>query len=221
MQKEDYAKALDLYNRALKLVNWLPWERNVAMCLTYLSRWDEAYTQWEHVINDSRTPDADISFMRDQEWSLMYYKGYICPHPPRFNGIEGCYRRPDHKTLNTTYVPLPMIEGKSWTAKKVLASGDFTVITPDGHTWYSNQTNMTTINLLNSRIKTGEHTAVRFVLPDDTELVLGPQSDITIDKFIYNPNESYTEMTIDLIKGFFRFVTGKLSHQDPASKNVK
>jgi hypothetical protein len=221
MQKEDCAKAVELYDRALRLTSYLQWAKNRTICLANLHRYDAAYAQWETLINDRQTPDADIRGMRVQEWNIMYDKGYVCPEPPRFNGIEGCYRRPDHRTLDTTYVPLPYIQGKTWTAKDVISSGKFTVTTRDGHEWHSGEVNMTTLNLLDARIKTGKGTVVRFLLPDDTTFVLGPNSDITIDNFVYNANESYSEMAISIATGFFRFVTGKLVHKDQTSKKVK
>ena len=62
---------------------------------------------------------------------------------------------------------------------------------------------------------------VPFLLPDDTAFVLGPNADIKMDDFVYNPNESHTEMAIQVTEGFFRFVTRKMSHGDPTSKNIK
>jgi len=218
MQKGDCGKALERYDRALKLTSFLQWSKNRTLCLAELRRYDEAYAQWEILINNRDTPDADVRAMRYAEWEIMYDKGYICPLPPIFNGTEGCHRRPDHRTLDTTYVPLPYIKGKTWTAKQVLSSGKFTVTTTDGHEWHSGEVNMTTLNLLDARIKTDKGTVVRFVLPDDTTFVLGPQSDITMDNFIYDPNESMSSMVISLAKGMFRFVSGKLSH--PVSKSI-
>jgi hypothetical protein len=220
MQKGDCGKAVELYGQALKLTKFPQWSKNRTMCLATLHRFDEAYGEWEKLINDRTTPDAEIRGMRLEEWNIMYDKGYICPVPPFFNGTEGCYRRPDHKTLDTTYVPLPYIEGKTWTPRQVISSGTFTVTTRDGHVWHNGEVNMTTLNLLDARIKTDKGTVVRFLLPDDTTFALGPEADITLDDFIYDPNESHTDVTMKVIEGGFRFVSGKLSHPDPASKTV-
>jgi hypothetical protein len=220
MQKGNCGKAVELYGQALQLTNFLQWSKNQTVCLTTLHRFDEAYSQWETLINDPGTPDEDIRGMRMAEWNIMYDKGYICPVPPFFNGSEGCYRRPDHKTLDSTYVPLPYIEGKTWTAKQVISSGSFTVTTRDGHEWHSGEVNMTTLNLLDARIRTDKGTVVRFMLPDDTTFALGPESDITFDDFVYDPNESHSSMIIKSVQGSFRFVSGKFSHPDPASKTI-
>jgi len=158
--------------------------------------------------------------MRLEEWNIMYDKGYICPQPPYFNGTAGCYRRPDHKSLDKIYVPLPYIEGKTWTPKQVISSGPFTVTTRDGHEWHSGEVNMTTLNMLDARIKTGKGTAVRFLLPDDTTFAIGPLADVTFDDFVYDPNENHTSMTMKVIAGRFRFVSGKFAHPDPAGKTI-
>jgi hypothetical protein len=220
LQKGDCGKAVALYDQALKLTKFSPWSTNRTICLGSLHRYDEAYANWETLINDRNTPDADIRGMRMEEWNIMYNKGYICPAPPSFNGTAGCYRRPDHKTLDTTYVPLPYIEGKTWTAKNVISSGKFTVTTRDGHEWHSGEVNMTTLNLLDARIKTGKGTVVRFLLPDDTTFALGPEAEVIFDDFVYDPNENKSSMTMKVIAGGFRFVSGKLSHPDPSSKTI-
>ena len=68
--------------------------------------------------------------------------------------------------------------------------------------------------------------AVRFLLPDETIFTLGPNSDMTFDHFVYDPNTSASAMTANVAKGIFRFVTGKFSHTeipggDPQSKSIK
>jgi hypothetical protein len=220
LQKGNCGKAVELYGQAIKLTKFAQWSKNSAYCLAQLHRFDEAYAGWEKLINDRTTPDSDIRGMRLEEWNIMYDKGYICPFPPFFNGTEGCYRRSDKKSLDKIYVPLPYIEGKTWTPKQVISSGTFTVTTRDGHVWHSGEVNMTTINMLDARIKTDKGTAVRFLLPDDTTFALGPESDITFDNFVYDPNESHSTVAINIAEGFFRFVSGKLSHPDPASKSI-
>jgi len=220
MEKGDCGKAVGLYESALNLTKFLQWQKNQTICLARLHRFDEAFAEWEKLINDRNTPDADIRGMRMAEWDIMYDKGYICPVPPYFNGAEGCYRRPDHKTLDKTYVPLPYIEGRTWTAVDVISSGPFTVTTRDGHEWHSGEVNMTTLNLLDAKIKTGKGTAVRFLLPDMTTFALGPEAEVTFDDFVYDPNENHTSMTMKVATGSFRFVSGKLAHPDPASKTV-
>ena len=52
--------------------------------------------------------------------------------------------------------------------------------------------------------------AFRFV--DDTELSVGSNSTVKLDRFIYDPDTSVKSFVIRATKGMFRFVTGKLDH---------
>lgn len=52
----------------------------------------------------------------------------------------------------------------------------------------------------------GGEAQIRF--RDDTRLVVGPNSRILIDKFVFNPDQSVKQVGIDLVKGAFRFVSG-------------
>src|SRR5205823_1596962 len=45
-------------------------------------------------------------------------------------------------------------------------------------------------------------------------MTVGPNSDLTIDKFVYNPDSGTGNMTVSAAKGVLRFVGGKLSKQE-------
>ena len=45
-------------------------------------------------------------------------------------------------------------------------------------------------------------------LNDDTKLALGPGARMTLDKFVYDPNQSGGTVAVNLLKGAFRFITG-------------
>jgi hypothetical protein len=214
-------KVIELYTQALALYTFRPWIQNRAGCMSVLTHYDEAYAQWEMLINDPSTPDKLIPEFRHMEWSIMYFKGYVCPRPPRFNGLEGCTGRKDRTHLDTIYVPLPYIQGRDWRAKDVLSSGPYTVTTKDGHVYRSGEFNPTTVNLMDSHIQTGHKTVVQFVLPDDTIFSIGPEADLTIDDFVYDPNTNLTKMAAALTKGIFRFVTGKIVSHNPEILNSR
>lgn len=44
---------------------------------------------------------------------------------------------------------------------------------------------------------------------DDTKLVVGPNSALVIDAFIFNKNNSARKVSISALKGAFRFISGK------------
>jgi hypothetical protein len=52
---------------------------------------------------------------------------------------------------------------------------------------------------------------IRFI--DDTRLVVGPNSRLRIDKFVFNPDNTAQQVTIDMVKGAFRFISGNSSHK--------
>jgi hypothetical protein len=225
MQKDDCATAVSLYDKALALTDFIQWQENRAICMRTLRDFDAAYASWERIVKDPKTPEEEIPSIRAEEWWNMYDKGYTCPLPPFFNGIVGCHRRADRvvKTLDSTYVPLPYIEGKYWTPLAIVSSGPYHITTTDGRTYDcpNGSTNCTTLNLLNARITTDSHTAVRFLLPDETVFTLGPDSDMKLDDFVYDPNTNMSTAALNMTKGVFRFVTGKIANHDPAGKKLK
>lgn len=48
---------------------------------------------------------------------------------------------------------------------------------------------------------------IKFI--DDTRLVIGPNSRLTIDTFVFNPDLTARKVTITALKGTFRFISGK------------
>jgi hypothetical protein len=58
-------------------------------------------------------------------------------------------------------------------------------------------------------IRTAKESEGEFVFQDDTKLAVGPDSAITLDKFVYDPSGKGGEIVIEATKGAFRFITGK------------
>ena len=52
---------------------------------------------------------------------------------------------------------------------------------------------------------------IRFV--DNTRIVVGPNSRLRIDEFVFNPNNTAKKVTINAIRGTFRFISGNSPHQ--------
>jgi hypothetical protein len=51
------------------------------------------------------------------------------------------------------------------------------------------------------------------MLLDGTVVSMGPNSDMVIDEFVYDPDTSSDRFLARITKGLFRFVAGKLSHR--------
>jgi len=57
-------------------------------------------------------------------------------------------------------------------------------------------------------VRTGLDSAARLVMADSTNLSLGPNATITLDRTVFNDEHSYRDIAIRLTTGAFRFVTG-------------
>lgn len=69
------------------------------------------------------------------------------------------------------------------------------------------------------RIFTGKNASVYLQFLDDTFFVLGPQSEMVIDKF--KPLDAVDEgITTRVLKGTFRFISGLLAKKNPSSMRV-
>lgn len=62
--------------------------------------------------------------------------------------------------------------------------------------------------LRNETVRTGAASATRLVMIDSTNLSLGANSSITLDRTVFNDEHSYKDVTIRMTSGAFRFVTG-------------
>lgn len=52
---------------------------------------------------------------------------------------------------------------------------------------------------------------IRFI--DNTRLVVGPNSRLTVDRFVFNPDNTARQVTITMAKGAFRFISGNSPHE--------
>jgi hypothetical protein len=57
-------------------------------------------------------------------------------------------------------------------------------------------------------VRTGLESAARLVMADNTNLSLGPNATIKLDRTVFNDEHSYRDIAISLTTGAFRFVTG-------------
>ena len=74
---------------------------------------------------------------------------------------------------------------------------------------------------LNAHLTTGPDGHLKLVLPDRTTFTVGPGSDIVLDEFVYDPDTSMRRIAAEVIKGTFRWVTGKVVRGSPQSMQVK
>ncbi len=58
-------------------------------------------------------------------------------------------------------------------------------------------------------VTTGLNSSSQFTMSDDTRLAVGPNSQLFLDEFVYDPDPSKRKVVLKTIKGALRFVTGK------------
>lgn len=58
------------------------------------------------------------------------------------------------------------------------------------------------------RVRTGNIGEAQIKFRDDTKLVVGPNSSVLIDKFLFNPDQTARAVSINAVKGTFRFISG-------------
>lgn len=66
-------------------------------------------------------------------------------------------------------------------------------------------------------VRTGLDSAARLVMADSTNLSLGPNATLKLDRTVFNDERSYREIAIRLTSGAFRFVTG---HSEKAAYKI-
>ena len=67
-------------------------------------------------------------------------------------------------------------------------------------------------------VRTGLDSAARLVMADSTNLSLGPNSSLKLDRTVFDDEHSYRDISIRLTSGAFRFVTG---HSDKGAYKIQ
>ncbi len=65
--------------------------------------------------------------------------------------------------------------------------------------------------LQNERIETSEKGRTQLLFLDGSALTIGPNSDLVLDEFVYDPNKKAGKLAFSATKGLFRLVGGKIS----------
>lgn len=74
--------------------------------------------------------------------------------------------------------------------------------------------------LFNERIVTGPGGQAHVLFLDQSSMIVGENSSVVIDRFVYNPSAGTGEMSATLARGALRFIGGKLSQQGKATLNT-
>lgn len=70
--------------------------------------------------------------------------------------------------------------------------------------------------IYNEHITTGTEGQTQLLFLDESAMTIGPNSDLTIDQFVYDPKSGAGKLAMSTTRGLLRYVGGKLSKQDQA-----
>jgi len=65
-----------------------------------------------------------------------------------------------------------------------------------------------------TRVVTGSDTHLKLLLPDETSFTIGPDGDMVLDDFAFDPKTSAGTISAALMKGTFRWITGKIASHE-------
>ncbi|MBP7066324.1 FecR domain-containing protein [Ferrovibrio sp.] len=74
--------------------------------------------------------------------------------------------------------------------------------------------------LSNERVATGPNGQAQLIFNDGSAFSIGPNSELTLDNFVYDPAKGTGQMALTVTKGVFRFVGGKISKDNPVQIKV-
>ena len=75
--------------------------------------------------------------------------------------------------------------------------------------------------VMGDNLSTGTDSRLQVMLLDESAITLGPDADLTIDEFVFDPaNTNANALAASLLKGTFRLVTGGVARQNPEGTSV-
>lgn len=69
-------------------------------------------------------------------------------------------------------------------------------------------------------LRSGPRSGMQLMLLDETTFTIGPESEIVVDEFVYDPQTGSGALGARVVKGVFRFVTGRIAKTDSGNVNV-
>ena len=74
---------------------------------------------------------------------------------------------------------------------------------------------------LNDSVNSRAGSSLQVLLKDNSTFTVGPQCDIVIDEFVYDPKKNSNSLSARVKKGMFRFTSGKVSRSNPDQINIE
>ncbi|MCF6274306.1 MAG: FecR domain-containing protein [Robiginitomaculum sp.] len=73
---------------------------------------------------------------------------------------------------------------------------------------------------IGDEVNSFRNSSLQVLLKDQTVFTVGPDCQLTIDKFVYDPNDSSNGLKATVSKGMFRFMSGNISKSGPQSITI-
>jgi len=161
------------------------------------------------------SPDGQSMELASDFITISYY-----PETGRLQGYD-IMPYADKATLKRISGPPPTPSNQPLTTAmaQVESRGEFYVLTTDGRKLTGNDANQIPLEK-GTKVITGSSGHIRMKLPDETTFTIGPNSDIVIDEFVYDPDSTPKTIVASVLKGVFRWVTGNVK-PDPQKMKVK
>lgn len=74
--------------------------------------------------------------------------------------------------------------------------------------------------LLGDAVKSAVQSRLQILLNDKTTFTVGPQAELTIDEFVYNPNANSNKVSATVKRGIFRYMSGDVAKVNPDSVTI-
>ena len=75
--------------------------------------------------------------------------------------------------------------------------------------------------LLGDVVNSNKVGSLQVLLKDQTMFTVGPECNLTIDKFVYDPDKDSNALSASVKKGMFRFMSGNISKSGPDSVTIE
>jgi len=74
---------------------------------------------------------------------------------------------------------------------------------------------------LQDALESGPDAGMQILLLDETVFTLGPDSEVVVDEYVYDPGTGAGKLAARVTKGVFRFVSGRIAQQDPEDVSIE
>ncbi|MCX5693181.1 MAG: FecR domain-containing protein [Candidatus Omnitrophica bacterium] len=171
------------------------------------------------------TVSGDGSFLQESVDGIVYTWNKETGQLAHYKIIPGKYtltfKRISGPALNKAQVSEPVSDNKTDTSAfaQVESRGEFYFLTKNGRKVSGEETSKVPLEE-GTKVVTGKDGHVRMTLPDNTTFTVGPNSDLVIDKFVYDSDKSPEKIMVTMTIGVFRWVTGKTAQHDPTQMKV-